>query len=284
MMEGWYLLSRRLNDPFHDLHPHSTGEAACSAWAWVDLIGMARWKDSGGVPRGQVPASERFLATRWNWHRSRVTRFLDELERKGRIEREPQTGRKPGHVVICNYDTYQTSGSTSEAASEPREGPRTGPREGPKKKEERKKKKESDGEGSDVVVDMWAVWLDELGGGGRKPKLTAKRKQKLRELFAEQLSDADDPVALFRRILHAVKRSDHHMSDRAYQMPESLFRNQERRDRWTTKAFPSANGNGKHNGHPVLPRTGLPERAKTGRHLTPEDIEEIRRQREIVQC
>ena len=280
MTEGWYLLSRRLNDPFHDLHPHSTGETACSAWAWVDLIGMARWRDSGGVPRGHVPASERFLATRWNWHRSRVTRFLDELERNGRIEREPQTGRKPGHIIICNYETYQNNGSDNGAASEPREGPRKGPREGPKKKEERRKKKEDvENQGDEMITAMWDVWVDELGGAGRKPAFTPKRKQKLRDLFTEQLSDAEDPVTLFRRILKTVKRSDHHMSDRAYQMPESLFRNQERRDRWTAKAFASTNGN--HNGQRILPRTGLPERAKTGRHLTPEDIEEIKRQREI---
>lgn len=117
-MSGYYSVSRRLNDPFHDLHPHSTGEPACSAFAWVDLIGMARWKDDANATRGVVPAaSERFLAARWNWHRSKVQRFLDELEAAGRISREPQVGRKPGRIKICNYDAYQDPGSTTESTS-----------------------------------------------------------------------------------------------------------------------------------------------------------------------
>lgn len=130
-MSGYYLVSRRLNDPFHDLHPHSTGEPACQAFAWIDLIGMARWKESNGTPRGCVIVSERFLSSRWNWSRSRVQRFLDGLESDGRISREPQAGRKPGHIRICNYDTYQDSRATTD----PQVGPRTGPRTGPKKKE-----------------------------------------------------------------------------------------------------------------------------------------------------
>jgi hypothetical protein len=43
-------------------------------------------------------------------------------------------------------------------------------------------------------------------------------------------------LALFRSILRAVKRSEWHMSNRAYQMPESLFLSPERRDRWTQEA------------------------------------------------
>ena len=136
-MSGYFLISRRLNDPFHDLHPHATGEPACSVFAWIDLIGMARWKDTNGVPRGSIAVSERFLATRWNWHRSRVTRFLDELVAAERISRGPQVGRKPGHIRICNYDAYQDQ----RTISEPQVGPREGPREGPKKKEVKQEKK-----------------------------------------------------------------------------------------------------------------------------------------------
>ena len=39
----------------------------------------------------------------------------------------------------------------------------------------------------------------------------------------------------FRGILKAVKASEHHMKERAWQMPESLFRNEERRERWSLK-------------------------------------------------
>jgi hypothetical protein len=83
----------------------------------------------------------------------------------------------------------------------------------------------------------WPIYLEELGGTGRQPSLLSGRLKKLSLLYAEQLSDEDDPEAAFRAILREVKASDHHMSNRDYQMPESLFRNEKRRERWTLKAL-----------------------------------------------
>lgn len=160
-MSGYYLISRKLNDPLHELHPHTRGEPACAAFAWIDLIGLARWKETGGCPRGSVPASERFLATRWNWHRSRVTRFLAELEAEGRISREPQAGRKQGHITICNYDTYQEQRTASEPQVGPRVGPRTGPRVGPKRSKKEKHRKNT------YTEEFEAVW--EVHPRGPKP-------------------------------------------------------------------------------------------------------------------
>jgi hypothetical protein len=93
------------------------------------------------------------------------------------------------------------------------------------------------------VSEIWGVWVEEFAGTGRPPLLTRKRKQVLLALWREHLRRTDDPVALFRSICHAVKRSDHHMSKREYQYPDSLFRNEERRDRWTQAA---TGGNGSH--------------------------------------
>jgi hypothetical protein len=92
-----------------------------------------------------------------------------------------------------------------------------------------------------VGVDaLWGVWIEELGGNRPYPKLTATRSKKLRVLATEHLTETD-PLAQFRAILKAVKASEHHMSKREYQMPESLFRNEDRRDTWVNKA---AAGNG----------------------------------------
>lgn len=89
---------------------------------------------------------------------------------------------------------------------------------------------------------LWPVYLEELGGNGRQPSLTDKRRKKLNALDEEHLpDDPDDASDKFRAILNAVQDSDHHMSERDYQMPESLFRNAERRDRWSGKA---ENGDG----------------------------------------
>lgn len=83
-----------------------------------------------------------------------------------------------------------------------------------------------------IVEKLWEVWLDELGGRPPNPHLTVRRKKKLRAVYDECLLDENDALGTFRRMLVAVKRSNHHMSKRAYQMPESLFRNPERRETW----------------------------------------------------
>ena len=84
------------------------------------------------------------------------------------------------------------------------------------------------------VKELWKIFLEELGGTGKQPSLTAKRKQILGLLFTEQL-DPTNYQEEFRGILKAVRASEHHMKERAYQMPESLFRNEERRERWSMK-------------------------------------------------
>lgn len=84
---------------------------------------------------------------------------------------------------------------------------------------------------------LWEVWLEVLGGPPPHPKLsTGKRRTSLRLLYQEQLRREDDPLETFRRICEAVRSSEHHMSHRAYQLPESLFRNPERRERWYLQA------------------------------------------------
>jgi DNA-binding transcriptional MocR family regulator len=65
------------------------------------------------LQRGELRVSQRFLSRRWNWSRSRVTRFLEALEEEGAIIREAGVGRKPDHISLCNYDLYQDQRTTS---------------------------------------------------------------------------------------------------------------------------------------------------------------------------
>lgn len=96
------------------------------------------------------------------------------------------------------------------------------------------------------VIDLWDVFLEELGGSGKQPRLTDKRKQKLRALYDEQLKSEAQPTEAFRRILRAVKKSEHHMGNRSYQMPESLFRDESRRDGWMQKSLQNGSTNGQN--------------------------------------
>lgn len=93
------------------------------------------------------------------------------------------------------------------------------------------------------ISKLWPIWVEELGGDPPQPSLTEKRKAKLQALWDEHLKHDEDPHRLFRTILQCIKASDHHMSQRSYQMPESTFRNKERRERWALDA---------QNPHPTL--------------------------------
>jgi uncharacterized protein YdaU (DUF1376 family) len=117
----------------------------------------------------------------------------------------------------------------------------------PEQTESESDKKETDmsnGVISELASKLWLTWIEELGGRPPHPRLTAKRRQKLAALASEHLVESTDPVADFRALLRAVKASEHHMSKREYQMPESLFVSEERRDTWMQKA--RANGTAKH--------------------------------------
>lgn len=120
---GWIAIAKDLLDKRHDLHPFTRGEEACRAFAWIDLLGMVRWEDGGGLERGQTRIKQRELAARWNWSRAKVRRFLSQLEEDDRIFTDPQSGPKPTIVTVCNYDRYQFSKNGS--------GPKSGPRSGP---------------------------------------------------------------------------------------------------------------------------------------------------------
>lgn len=84
---------------------------------------------------------------------------------------------------------------------------------------------------------MHDIWHDELGLKNRRIKLTPKRRTKYKKMWDEQLAETSEPKRAWKMILKRVQMSDHHMSERAYQMPESLLRNAERREQWVERTL-----------------------------------------------
>lgn len=229
--------------PGYELHPKQTGGEAGDLEAFLDLAAQARWSDGEELGRGEIAVSRRFLARRWNWSKSKVGRFLKRLEDRGELERlgtvDPPghlaghfAGQQATHLKVCDYSRFEV----------PRDSNRDTYRDSNRDKEQQgvvttgNENTSADAETA-FVKDAWAVFLEELGGNGRQPKLTDKRRKKLAALHEEQLAGSEDPVAEFRAIVRELKASDHHMSKRAYQMPESFLRNPERRERWTLEAL-----------------------------------------------
>lgn len=89
----------------------------------------------------------------------------------------------------------------------------------------------------DHVSWMHAAWQEELGLPGRAAALNTERRQKYQAMYDEQLAKTPDARVAWRAVLWAVKQSEHHMSTRSYQMPESFLKSESRRERWVLTAI-----------------------------------------------
>lgn len=83
--------------------------------AWLDLIQTARYEKGAKTEwikgrqitysRGEVPASIRYLQSRWNWGSiTKVEKFLTVLEKEDMIVIKKGQGQSV--ITICKYDTY----------------------------------------------------------------------------------------------------------------------------------------------------------------------------------
>lgn len=104
--EGWFILSRKEDDLYFD-------EPFTRWMAWQDLIRLACFKPYKshirGIlvehKRGCVYESQDNLASRWQWSRGKVLRFLKELEQEERIVQ--QKSNVINCISVVNYDKYQ---------------------------------------------------------------------------------------------------------------------------------------------------------------------------------
>ena len=165
-----------------------------------------------------------------SWSTSRIAAMLKTLEDDGRIEILSNSSALGTHLRVVNYESYQSFAAYKKDRL----------RTDAEQMQHKSKATESNKEQTDA---LWAVWLEELSPKPPHPRLTEKRRSALMSLYTEQLSkNGSDPLALFRRVLRAVKGSSHHMATRAYQLPESLFRSEERREQWTHRALAKVKG------------------------------------------
>ena len=107
-MKGAIWIHREIQD--HQLwrdKPFSKGQA------WIDMLLLANYKDNKIIHknkmviinRGEFVRSERFLAGRWGWSKSKVHDFLLLLESDEMIAKK--SDQKANRISICNYNKYQ---------------------------------------------------------------------------------------------------------------------------------------------------------------------------------
>jgi hypothetical protein len=107
-MEGWIKLHRQLlESDVWTCEPFSRGQA------WVDLLLLANHKNSFfykrgnkiDVKRGQLARSVVELSDRWKWSRSKVNKFLKDLEKEQQIIQQKTNVTQL--VTLINYDEFQ---------------------------------------------------------------------------------------------------------------------------------------------------------------------------------
>ena len=120
-MSGWIKLHRKIQDnPLWTCEPFTRGQA------WVDLILLANHKDSFfykrnvkvDVLRGQVGRSEVELSDRWKWSRSKVRKYLNDLEKGQQVIQHKTFITQL--VTVVNYESYQEKEQQSEQQQDSR--------------------------------------------------------------------------------------------------------------------------------------------------------------------
>jgi len=108
MNEGWIKLYRKLTDnPLWKCEKFTRGQA------WVDLLLLANHEygyfylrnHKIEVQRGQVGYSQLKLAERWKWSRSKVKKFLNDMEKEQQVVQ--QQSKSTSIITIVNYELYQ---------------------------------------------------------------------------------------------------------------------------------------------------------------------------------
>jgi len=125
--EGWITKWRRYQG--HRFYFLQEGRAATRGEAWEDLLFAAAWKPHDRyfkgkeyrVNAGQIITSQHDLAARWQWSRTKVASFLEDLEAHGEASHE--TRRVKGHVAtlitVHGLVDYATPAELGKARSRP---------------------------------------------------------------------------------------------------------------------------------------------------------------------
>lgn len=215
-MDGWVKLHRKIMD-----NPLYLSEPFTRMQAWIDLLLLANHKDGffyvrGNkvtVGRGQIGTSSRTLASRWQWSRGKVERFLDELEQNGQIK--PQKTNVITLISICNYIEYQEMEPQNEPQTDHRQTTDE-PQKSPNKKDknvnnENNDKKKSKKAGFDYSKsefsfieseEMKEIFLEWLDYKKETHKFSYKTERSLEAAYNELLKLSGGKPGLARAIVN----------------------------------------------------------------------------------
>lgn len=123
---GWIAIDRQLFEHWvWEEKPFSKGQA------WIDLIGLANFKNEKTAYKGQIISCERgtvyrsisYLSRRWGWSREKVRNFLHLLKSDGMVTVKATTNQTT--ITIENYSKFQDSPTTNQTTNLPTNRQRT---------------------------------------------------------------------------------------------------------------------------------------------------------------
>ena len=119
-MDGWVKIHRKIIENHLWLCEKFT-----RSQAWIDLLLLANHKDGFfymrgvkvDIKRSQIGWSEKKLSNRWSWSRTKVRKFLKDLEKEHQIKIIKSNVTQI--VTIINYDMYQSEVPQKDTRSTP---------------------------------------------------------------------------------------------------------------------------------------------------------------------
>lgn len=128
-MSGYRLIHRALWDS-DDFREQKFSEREAFIWIFTHAAHKAHARQVGSrrvtVERGQIAATTRSLARRWQWSEPAVRRFLKRLSERRTLETKTDAGVT--QVTVCNFDHFQTGAKNldAEMTQEPTQSKSTG--------------------------------------------------------------------------------------------------------------------------------------------------------------
>lgn len=152
MTNGYFKLQRR----FFAHWLWTEKRCLSKAEAWLDLLQIAAFMPTKRIVRdkllkieeGELVASLRYLADRWEWNKDKVAAFLKLLESEEMIRRESRQGESV--IILCNYKDYtRTPDMGSDTGGDRGQTPE---RQRPDKYEEREEGQKGKGEDTGKII------------------------------------------------------------------------------------------------------------------------------------
>jgi len=197
-------------------HEMWLGETFTKGQAWVDLVGLARWRP-GEVTVGKAPYTKTFtlergqlcwstvkLSERWKWSRGKTSRYLSWHALEQRIVQQNYTVTTL--ITILNYDDYQFDDTGVDTALDTRVDTDLGARKNTVNTENTVNIKVNAGEKAKLIMELIRLWSELVPS--MKPLLDPMNWNEVRKIHLDTLMSRGNGLDEFKQAMKLFEQSD----------------------------------------------------------------------------